>query len=340
MSEFMIIVPIFNVEKYLPQALDSILSQSFPDWDALLVDDGATDGSADIAARYCRSDSRFSLIRQKNGGLGAARNAAIPKTKGKYIIFLDGDDMLCPGLLQKVHESTERLHEPDIICCRGLVQFPDGNPAATVTRQFPEIPGGVMSGVEAFRWLVHHREYIPIASVWTRCYRRDLLQSGELFFLAGRLHEDEEWTPRTFFHAATVGFSDTCSILYRTRPGSIMHSNQEARIGSMVDNIIDMTSFLNSRTFVNQDDASAFMDDILFQYASFLLRADYTLKDKASALRLRKEKKIARLLKGSQYFRRKSKLGSFLYLTVRMIECLPFTLSCFHLAYRLRARSA
>ena len=91
---------------------------------------------------------------------------------------------------------------------------------------------------------------------------------------------------------------------------------------------------------MNQDDASAFMDDILFQYASFLLRADYTLKDKASALRLRKEKKIARLLKGSQYFRRKSKLGSFLYLTVRMIECLPFTLPCFHLAYRLHARSA
>lgn len=332
MPEFSIIIPIYNVEKYLPAALESVLAQGFQDWEAILVDDGATDGSFAVASEYCARDSRLSIIRQKNGGLSAARNAGIPGANGKYIFFFDSDDLLCPDVLQIIHDTAERFHDPDIICGRGFSRFLDTGPKVETSCRQPELPGDIMTGTAAFNWLVAHRRYAPVAPVWTRCYHRSLFQSGDLLFVPGRLHEDEEWTPRAFYKAQRVAFADTCTIRYRSRSNSIMHSNQDAKIKNTIANIIDMLDFLNSCSFNNKSDSSPFMDDIVFQYASFILRDSYTLKDKFSALNQRKTNGIAKKLKSSPYFMEKSSLGSNLYSLVRALELLPFTLPLLHLA--------
>ena len=92
--KFSIVIPVYNVAPYLRECLDSVLAQTFTDWEAICVDDGSTDGSGAILDEYEAKDKRFRVIHQKNAGVSAARNAALEVMKGQWFLFLDGDDML------------------------------------------------------------------------------------------------------------------------------------------------------------------------------------------------------------------------------------------------------
>lgn len=329
MPEFSIIIPAYNVADFIGETLRSVISQDFSDWEALVVNDGSTDNTEKIIEQYCSVNEKIHLVSQKNGGLSAARNRGILCAAGKYFVFLDGDDRLYPGALEAYHKSVIFFNEPDIICGRGYVEFPDDRPEAEVYHAYVEIPEEIQTGHQAFSWIIRHRAVL-VGSVWTRCYHRRLFQDGQLMFVPGRLHEDEEWAPRAFYRAKTVCFADTYSILYRIRIGSIMHGDASRKIACMVQNIQDMTAFLNGCVFERRQDAEPFIDDILFQYASFLIRMNYSFKDKAAALKLRKRRKISRLLSSSQYFSECSQLGCFLYFLVRNLEILPFLLPMAH----------
>ena len=95
-----VIIPIYNVAPYLRECLDSVLAQTFADWEAICVDDGSTDESGAILDEYAARDSRFRIIHQKNAGVSAARNAALKKAQGEYIAFVDADDAVVSSWLQ------------------------------------------------------------------------------------------------------------------------------------------------------------------------------------------------------------------------------------------------
>ena len=100
MNKVSVIIPVFNVEKYLARALDSLLAQTHQNWEAIMVDDGSTDGSASIAESYCKKDNRFLLTRQENQGQAVARNNALNMISGNYVMYLDPDDMLHPQTME------------------------------------------------------------------------------------------------------------------------------------------------------------------------------------------------------------------------------------------------
>ena len=97
-----VIIPVYNVEKYLRQCLDSVLAQTYTKYEVLLIDDGSTDSSADICREYCKKDSRFKLYQKQNGGASSARNHGLICAKGDYLYFLDSDDYLQPTALEKM----------------------------------------------------------------------------------------------------------------------------------------------------------------------------------------------------------------------------------------------
>lgn len=103
-----VIVPIYNVERYLRRALDSILSQTYKDWEAILVNDGSTDSSGQIADKYAQRDSRFHVVHKKNGGLSDARNTGMKNVRGEFLLFLDADDFLHPQLMTLCIEAALR----------------------------------------------------------------------------------------------------------------------------------------------------------------------------------------------------------------------------------------
>jgi glycosyltransferase involved in cell wall biosynthesis len=111
MPYFSIIIPVYNVAPYLRECLDSVLAQTFTDWEAICVDDGSTDGSGAIIDEYAAKDNRFRVIHQANAGVSAARNAALDKVKGVWVGFLDADDVY-------------RMNALDV--CRGAIEFSPG----------------------------------------------------------------------------------------------------------------------------------------------------------------------------------------------------------------------
>ena len=103
MPEVSVIVPVYNVESYLPECLDSILAQSFRDYELILVDDGSTDKSGAICEEYAEKDGRIRVLRQSNKGQSAARNLGVAESKSKLLCFIDSDDAVNPVLLESFY---------------------------------------------------------------------------------------------------------------------------------------------------------------------------------------------------------------------------------------------
>ena len=115
MSLFSIIVPIYNVEEYLPKCIDSIIKQSFQDFELILVDDGSPDSCPQICDRYAALDTRVKVIHKENGGLVSARKAGVAVAAGKYICFVDGDDFIQEDMLE-TYANELKKKQVDIIC--------------------------------------------------------------------------------------------------------------------------------------------------------------------------------------------------------------------------------
>ncbi len=112
-----IIIPVFNVEEYLPRCLDSVLNQTYSDLEIILVNDGSTDNSGEICDRYAENDSRIKVIHKENGGVSSARNTGLDMATGEFIGFVDGDDVLDLKMYE-VLISNARKYNCDISCCQ------------------------------------------------------------------------------------------------------------------------------------------------------------------------------------------------------------------------------
>ncbi len=112
-----IIIPVYNTSKYLRQTLDSVIRQSFTDWELIIVDDGSTDDSGLVCDEYAARDMRIRVIHKPNGGVSSARNVGIKAAVGQYISFIDGDDYVERDFLEKMYCAIEN-HHADIVCCR------------------------------------------------------------------------------------------------------------------------------------------------------------------------------------------------------------------------------
>jgi glycosyltransferase involved in cell wall biosynthesis len=110
-----IIVPCYNYAEYLPDALDSILAQTYPDWECIIINDGSLDNTEDVALNYCKGDNRFKYFYKENGGHSSARNFAIRHSSGKYILPLDADDKISSNFLKDAVETIEKDNEIIIV---------------------------------------------------------------------------------------------------------------------------------------------------------------------------------------------------------------------------------
>lgn len=207
---FSIIIPVYRVEKYIHNCVESALNQSFAEIEVILVDDGSPDGCPAICDNFAERDARVRVIHKENGGLSDARNVGIAAAKGDYILLLDSDDYIdtdtCRRLLPFAQSGC------DIIVGDGICE--GGN---TLLRHDFDCP--MCTGQEFLKVALDHRE-MPMAA-WLYVFRRHFLEENGLFFKKGILHEDEQFTPRAFLKAERVGNSRACFYHYVIRDGSI-----------------------------------------------------------------------------------------------------------------------
>lgn len=161
MAQISIIVPVYNIYDRLADCLDSICGQTLTDWECILVDDGSTDGSAQILDRYAQADPRLLVIHQKNAGVGAARNRGLQQASGDYITFVDSDDRIGSEYLE---ELTDAIGDHDILIAGFTLCAPDG-----------ETPIGFVSGPPATDQLAQAMKTGLLNSCWGKLYRHSAI---------------------------------------------------------------------------------------------------------------------------------------------------------------------
>lgn len=215
MAEISIIVPVYQVENYIRQCIESILNQTFTDFELILVDDGSKDNSGQICDEYAARDNRIRVIHKENGGLSDARNKGLDKASGNYFMFVDSDDYIEPDMIECLFESI--LNEnADISVCNYRYVFDEDEKKNFSTENKAE----VLTGREIFYNRKNERNYGFWTVAWNKLYKSETFKN--LRFRFGKYHEDEFWANDIYRLDIKVASISDSLYNYRQRGGSIM----------------------------------------------------------------------------------------------------------------------
>lgn len=207
MPKFSIIIPVYNVEKYLKKCLDGVFNQTYKDYEVIVVNDGTKDNSMDIVKDY-----NVKVINQKNQGLSAARNAGVKKAIGDYLIFLDSDDYWEKDLLKELSKSLK--NNPDLVRFQINEVYEDGRVIPHQEESFTNL-----SGPDAFKKIV---KYHFVENAWCYAISKKYYLENKFEFKAGTIHEDFGLIPLVIMKAKRVNSINYLGYNYLQRQGSIM----------------------------------------------------------------------------------------------------------------------
>lgn len=201
-----IIIPIYNSEKTLHRCLDSISTQTFSDWECLLVDDGSRDRSLAICHEYAGRDNRFKVYHKENGGVSSARNIGLDNAKGDFVTFCDSDDSVTPNWL----EDFDVLSNKDIVI-QGY-KYKKATDVEYIDKEFFESSDESLSRKQLLEKLL---EYDNFGYLWTRCFRRSLIEEYTLRFNTDYIvREDEDFILHFMTHVKSFKTVSTNNYLY------------------------------------------------------------------------------------------------------------------------------
>lgn len=218
-----VIVPVYNVEKYLCQCIDSILAQTFTNFELILMDDGSTDGSTALCDEYAVKDKRIRVFHKKNGGQAEARNLGIDISKGQYLTFIDSDDVVSPEYLNQLFKAIQE-NDADISVC-DEISFQDGELFSFSEKTTYSC--WCMSGREACIRYYNMEWIIPVGPC-AKLLKANLFK--DIRFPVGKIYEDQGTVPRLWYAANKVAILNNCTLYaYRIRTGSTTHTNFSRR---------------------------------------------------------------------------------------------------------------
>ncbi|CEP97135.1 glycosyltransferase [Paraclostridium sordellii] len=223
MIKVSIVVPVYNVEKYLKESLDSAVNQSLKDIEIIVVNDGSTDNSQEILKVYEEKYSNLKVINQENKGLSGARNTGIAECKGEYIYFLDSDDYIDLNSMEYCYNEAKK-DNLDILTFDADT-FLDGKLSVDEINKeefYREnlIESKTMSGEEFYVYSNQKGAYR--APVWLNFYKREFIEKNNLIFYEGIVHEDEIYTSKSFILAKKIKYIPKRFFFRRVRENSIM----------------------------------------------------------------------------------------------------------------------
>lgn len=258
-----VIIPVYRVEQYLEECVDSVLGQDYPELEIILVDDGSPDGSGALCDRYAAQDSRVQAIHKENGGLGSARNAGVAAAQGEYVLFLDSDD--CWDDIGAVRRLVRRVEATgaDVLNYSYRKWNEETGEKMPYLQDVPDMPQPLDYQAQ-LAYLTERGLYL--ASACNKLIRRSLLT--ELPFQTGVYCEDVLWCARLLHRASSMDFVCENFYCYRQRAGSIRHSIK-------VQNCSDLAHHIEGCIRLAEDAPEAVRKAILgyaaFQYGTFFL---------------------------------------------------------------------
>lgn len=214
-----IIVPVYKVENYLPKCIDSILAQTFTDFELILVEDGSPDNCPALCDAAAEKDARVRVIHQKNGGLSAARNAGLDAARGAWVGFVDSDDYIAPEMYEVLYQAVQSTGADLALC-----DYAEVDEAGTPCPQMHvSLSGGELTGQE----LLKRASGLMVQLAWNKLYRRAIFT--QLRYPEGKLNEDLFLIPEVCLQIKKAVVVPKALYCYVQRGGSIMSGNKTLR---------------------------------------------------------------------------------------------------------------
>jgi len=306
-----IIVPVYNVEEYLEECFESIIKTDVKESEIIVIDDGSTDNSNQIIKTFQQKDPRINVIEQENAGLSSARNAGLKRASGKYVMFIDSDDLLFPETLNKAMENAKNSNSDIVVC--DYFEFEElSNVRYRHDRAY--LPEGVITDHEL---IMNKIFYLDIGfSVWNKIYKRSFLKDNSLNFKEGVWFEDLEFVFRAFFFARVISKENSVLVGYRQREGSIMTTVS----GKVLDK---KTIVYEHKTFLeSHEEISGFADGFKFMFFKMYISIIYqVLKNKGA---ISEKKGILKHVFDDSYFYNEILNNSNVYKQINLSEKLLY----------------
>ena len=205
-----IVVPCYNVEKYINNSLNSVYNQTYENWECILVDDGSIDKTKEKIDVWLEKDDRFKYFYQKNKGLSGARNSGLKLVKGEFVYFFDSDDLLksiaLTSLLELMTDSV------DIVFGQNAITNGQNDNVQEIMKHYPETKVLHKNDKKSLLKLVIERPLSCVA--WNRLYRLSFLEEKKITFEPGLLHEDELWFFETVYYSRAIILNNTPTYFY------------------------------------------------------------------------------------------------------------------------------
>lgn len=242
-----IIVPVFNVQKYLPNCIQSIIEQTYKDIEIILVNDGSTDSSLSICDKYAEKDNRIHVYSQQNGGLSSARNTGLEYSSGEYIMFVDSDDFLHVKAVEIMYEYLEK-YNTDMVACKFKAVYEHDSPEC----RKDDISVASVQELNRNQAFLHLNDIQVVA--WNKIYKREIFHS--LRFPVGRLHEDEFMFHQIVFKCDKIVYIDCELYFYLLRGNSITTTKNMKRFYDAYDALEERFNFTIQKQWIEVIDAA------------------------------------------------------------------------------------
>lgn len=253
------ILPIYKVEKFLHECIDSVLAQTYQNLEIILVDDGSPDKCPQICDEYAGQDNRIRVIHQENSGLSAARNAGLRAATGEYVIFLDSDDFHSNTHFVEELVALLQKNPVDMIMFKRVCCSEDGS----VQKELPPFDEGLnqLDSNDERIYLLAKKDELE-CSAPMKILRREILVGNQCFFKPGIMSEDVEWFLRLLPYLKSVYVLNVKSYCYRSNSNSITHNINEKNIG-------DLTSIIAVVAKFWENSADITVKKIVLNYATY-----------------------------------------------------------------------
>ena len=256
-----IVIPVYNVEKYIRECLDSVINQTYKNLQIILVDDGSTDNSSKICDEYAEKDNRITVIHQKNAGAGAAKNTGLDLVKGEYFMILDSDDYVDTNMIK---ELLKLMNQYGVDAVQFLLSYTYIDGVFDYPNLYPDHDNTKLSVDEFLLGLLGDWKYAIFAN---KIFKTELLKN--IRFYVGNAIDDEFFTYKLINNAQSVYVCDKTFYNYRMRKSSVMNNNKQDRlINDRVDCFVERYKFIKNnrpnlaKKFYEQ------LSDILLYYKS------------------------------------------------------------------------
>ena len=254
MAKISVILPIYNVDKYLKKCLDSVINQTFNDIEIICINDGSTDNSLEILKDYSQRDNRFIIINQENQGQGIARNKGVEIAKGEYVQFIDPDDWVDLDMLETLYNFAKdhnsqivKFDYTDYNNYSGM--YKHQNFAKKIRKKYKYD----LNTTPYYNWKILKKGCLSVLDlhVWSHFYKTDFIKSYKIHCAPNKFGEDHLFANGAFVLADKIDYLNKSLYYYRIRSGSAVHIKSDNIFG-LFENINLLKDFLIENNLFNE----------------------------------------------------------------------------------------